>query len=201
MQKIIIVLALYIFVTSCGPSTRITSSWRDPAVTFEPKQDDKILVIALVKDETTRRTVEDQLVARMQGRGVASYSYLIDKKLDSTTITTELKNDGFDAAIVVRLVNVDKETRYVPGTTYPGYYGGFGGYYGHAYGMYGSPGYYTTDKNFYVETNVYSLETGKLMWAGITETTNPDKTNKMINEIADAVSAKMKSEKFLIPAK
>ena len=94
------------------------------------------------------------------------------------------------------LSDVEKETSYVQGTT-TGYYGGYGRYYGYGAGMYTSPGYYTTDKNYFVETAVYSIEPDKLLWTGTTKTVNPSKLEKTINEIADVVKKKMQKEGFL----
>ena len=96
----------------------------------------------------------------------------------------------------MRLADVEKETSYVPGTT-SAYYGGYGRYYGYGAGMYSSPGYYTTDKNYFVETTVYSVEPDKLLWTGTTKTVNPTKIEKTVNEIADVVSDKMKKDGFL----
>jgi hypothetical protein len=49
-----------------------------------------------------------------------------------------------------------------------------------------------------VETNIYTLNPDKLIWSGITETMNPNSAQTTIKEIADAISYKMKSEKFLV---
>jgi hypothetical protein len=94
------------------------------------------------------------------------------------------------------LADIEKETNYVPGTT-TGYYGGYGRYYGYGAGMYSSPGYYTTDKNYYIETTVYSIKQDKLLWTGTTKTVNPSKVEKAVNEIADVVSDKMRKDGFI----
>jgi len=100
----------------------------------------------------------------------------------------------------MRLADVEKDTYYVPGTT-TGYYGGYGMYYGYGAGMYGSPGYYTTDKNYFVETTVYTINPSKLVWTGTTKTVNPDKINKTVNDIADIVTDKMRADGFLLKTK
>lgn len=145
--------------------------------------------------------VEDQLVTRLKGAGVASYQYFTDKEITeqkAQSLKDKLKADGFDGAIIMRLVEVEKETNYVPGTSsFPTYYGGFGPYYYNSWNSFYSPGYYTTDKIYHVETNVYSITQDKLFWSGITSTTNPSKADKMFNEVAEVVASKMRSEGFL----
>ena len=144
--------------------------------------------------------MEDELVKRLNGKATASYTMdfkSLDTSNGSRAIEEKLKSEGFDGALVMRLVDVEKELNYVPGSTYPTYYGRYGGYYGYAYGAYGSPGYYQEDKVYTIETNIYSLKTDKLMWSGTTATTNPSNLNKTINEIADVIVEKMVSEGFL----
>ncbi len=193
MKQIFLVAGIVSLAWACSPGTTITKSWRDPAVTIQPDSYTRVLVVALLNDESGRRIAEDALVKRLGPKGVASYTQNFSGK-KSDEVEAQLKSEGYDGAIVLRLVDVEKETSYVPGTTYPGYYGRFGGYYGYAYGMYGSPGYYTEDKVYTIETNVYSLKADKLIWSGTTATTNPGKMAKTINEIADAVANQMKKD-------
>lgn len=201
MKKLFLPLLVIATAVACGPSTKIEKSWRDPETTITAGSWNKVLIVGLLKDETTRRVVEDQLAKRFNGKGVVSYNYFTDKELTEAKadgFSDKLVTDGFDGAIVMRLINVDKETNYVPGTsTFPPYYGGFNRYYYNSWNSFYSPGYYTTDKVYNVETNVYSFKQNKLVWSGVTSTTNPSKTDKMFNEIADVVGNKMRSEGFL----
>ena len=64
--------------------------------------------------------------------------------------------------------------------------------------IYYTPGYYTTDKKYLVETNVYSVDQDKLVWSGTTSSMNPSKIDTTTAEIADAVIEKMKDEGFLL---
>ena len=118
------------------------------------------------------------------------------KEANEGALTTLLVNDKFTHVLLMRLADIEKETSYVQGTT-TGYYGGYGRYYGYGAGMYSSPGYYTTDKNYFIETTIYSVEPNKLLWTGTTKTVNPSKMDKTVNEIADVVTAKMKQDGFL----
>jgi hypothetical protein len=183
MKKFFTIVLAFIFLAACGPTTQVVKSWRDPGATVTRAADNKILVIAMVKDETSRRVVEDQLVRRMSGKAVASYNVLNTEamKAGGETGLEEMLTEGqFTHVLMVRLADVEEETRYVPGTT-TGYYGGYGRYYWYGAGMYTTPGYYD-----------------KLVWAGTTETVNPNDLDKTINEIADAVSTKMREDGFLI---
>ena len=186
-------------ITSCGPSTKIEKSWMEPGASVTKAAPNKTFVIGVVKDETSRRVIEDQLVKRLGTSGVASYTLLsteLLKSADETSLKKILTDGQFTHVLLMRLADVEKETSYVPGTT-TGFYGGYGRYYGYGAGMYSTPGYYTTDKNYFVETTVYTINPDKLVWTGTTKTVNPSKMEKTVNEIADVVAAKMKKDGFL----
>jgi hypothetical protein len=56
---------------------------------------------------------------------------------------------------------------------YGGYYGRFTGYYSYYNPVMYDPGYYATDKNYYLEINLYDAKTEELVWSAQSETTNP----------------------------
>jgi hypothetical protein len=205
MNKIIFAFMALSLLVSCT-STEIVSSWKNPGTTISGNQVNKILFIALVKDESYRRVVEDKLVALSNGKGLASYTFITGSNLtktDKAAITQRLKADGTDLIVIMRLLDVKEESRYVPGSGTSGYgsmpgYAGYWGGYGYAAPIYYTPGYYTTDKNYLVETNVYSVDQDKLVWSGTTSSMNPSKIDTTTAEIADAVIEKMKDEGFLL---
>ena len=199
MKYLILSVLVITTLVSCGPSTKIVKSWTEPGATATPSPSNRVLAVAFVKDETSRRVIEDQLVKRLNGNAVASYTILTTdmlKEASEATLKQKLTDGKFTHVLLMRLADVEKETSYVPGTT-TGFYGGYGRYYGYGAGMYTSPGYYQTDKNYFVETTVYTVNPDKLVWTGTTKTVNPSKLEKTVNEIANVVSDKMKKDGFL----
>ena len=199
MRNLILLLILASYFTSCGPSTKIEKAWMEPGSSVSNSPGTKALVIALVKDETSRRVIEDALVSRIKAQAVASYTSLTDDMLKAASeesLNKLLTQGQYTHILIMRLADVEKETSYVPGTT-TGYYGGYGRYYGYGASMYSSPGYYQTDKNYFVETTIYDVASNKLLWTGTTKTVNPSKLDKTVQDIADVVTAKMKKDGFL----
>ena len=199
MKKLFLPFVVITFIISCTPATKVVKSWKDPSATITPGPGNKTLIVGLIKDESGRRIVEDQLVQRFGGRGVASYTIippaLLSKEREDA-LKTKLKEGGFTHILLMHLLDVSQETRYVPGNN-TGYYGSYGGYYGFGVGYYSDPGYYTTDNNYYVETTIYSVEPDKLLWTGTTKTINPDVLARSVNEIADAITYQMKKDGFM----
>jgi len=195
-----IIIIASMVIASCT-TTHITSSWKEPGKQVSINKLNKVLVLALFRDETNRRKAEDEMVTYLNGKGVVSYSYLDDNlnKKDEEAIRTQIKADGFDGAVTMRLVDVDKDKVYTPGniTTYPTYYRNFSGYYSRNWRYYSTPGYYSTTKTFTVETNVYSIKEDKIIWTGITKTTDPEGVQKMTEEIVKVVYKKMIQEGFI----
>ncbi len=202
MKKSIFLLACLcgISLMSCT-TTRITSSWREPDKTVVIDKLNKVLVVAMLKNETSRHKAEDQMVKYLQGKGVVSYNYLnqsINEK-DEKQIIEKIKADHFDGAVIMRLVDVDKEVNYMPGviSSYPIYYRSFGGYYRRSWMYYSSPNRYFTTRTYTIEVNIYSIKEDRIIWAGLTKTTNPEGVDKMVAEIAKVVYDKMLEEGFI----
>jgi len=194
--KILLYGAILLLV-GCGPSTKLTKSWTDPSFTpATVTAYKKVLIMGLLKNEGTRRIVEDKMVAALKNvTAVPSYSYLQPNDTVRAIIEDRLKKDGFDGVVLMHLADVDKTVSYVPGTTYGGWYGyGYGGYWG-GYG--GSPGYYQQDKTFYVETNFYSLREDKLLWSATTSSLNPDKLDRTVDDIIASLKGQLQKEKLI----
>jgi hypothetical protein len=183
--KMFLALSLIVLLGACA-TTQLTKSWKDPSLTpGNTVAFKKVLVIARIKDETSNRIVEDKIVAAMKaGNGVPSYSFLQPGDSVQSQVDARLQKDGFDGLILMKLTSVNKSLNYQPGASY-------GGFYGYRYS---SPGYISEDQTFYVETSIYSLVTGKLLWSGTTSTLNPSQFDKTIDDIIYAVKTELLKE-------
>jgi hypothetical protein len=146
---------------------------------------DDLFVTALTDNILARQTVEQDLDNLLNEKGVnAQSSFNIlppgfkTSGVDKNEVLQKIKALGSDAILTVAVLDQTNETRYVPGTTMYspmgyGYYGRFWGYYSYYNPVMYDPGYYTTDKNYYLEANLYDAETEELVWSSQSETTNP----------------------------
>ena len=108
----------------------------------------------------------------------------------------DLRKRGFDAVVILRLVQVDKMHPYQHGI-YPAYYNTWKEYYNFAWESYYHPSNYVIKKTYYVEVNVYYLLQNKLVWSGITSTLNPSGSDELFDDVISTVKEKMKKEGFL----
>ncbi len=201
MKNLLFVILVITIFTSCN-STKITNSWREPNKQLYTGEWNKILVVALLKNETNRRKVEDELLNYLNGKGIVSYKYLNDNfnKIDEDKFRNKIKADGFDGAITMRLIDVDKEKVFIPEqhNLYPNYYQNFCCHYQQGLISYSTPGYYSMNKTFIVETVVYSIKEDKIIWSGITKSFNPDGVVNMTSDISKLIYKKMLSEGFVV---
>jgi len=158
----------------------------------------KIAVVVMAPDPMIQRTGEDTIVARItRSQAVPSYALLSESDAkDPDLVKRRLQAAGVDGVVVMRLIGSDKQTTWVPGQ-YPQSYYGFGGYWGYTHPAAYSPGYLQTDTIVQVETNVYALDNGKLVYAARSETFNPTSAAGMVREIADAIAADLKKRGLL----
>ena len=198
--KLLLPLGIIGLMIACGPTTKLEKSWADPSFNASMSPFTKILVVATLRDQNSQRIAEDKIVKQLkQGTtGVQSYTYLQPADTAVTLVESKLKNDGFDGLIVMRLTTIEKSLSYNPGTYYGYPYGGYYGYHGYGYyGYYGggySPGYYSEDKTFLVETNLYSIRDRKLLWSGTTSTLNPTSLDQSLDQIISAIRYELKQK-------
>ncbi len=201
MKHILSALAAMLIISSLfAQKTTIAKSWRDPETQVKMGQFQRILVVAFVKNPANRKIVEDDIIKILKSKAMASYQLLGEGE---STITDEelaekIKNNGFDAAIVMRLIDPEKEIEYTPGTgTYPASYNSFYPYYGGSSRVFNDPEYMSKHDVYAVESNFYSLKTNKLIWSGITTSVDPKNVDKMVASIGKIISAEMKKQGFL----
>ena len=186
-------LAAALALAGCA-STELSESWLDPSVKTLPGFQ-KVFVAYLGADESVQRVAEDAMAEHVRAPEVGKcYALFPDARtFEADAIQARLKDEGFDAAIVMRVAGVQQEVSWTP-SAYPAYYRSFGGYWAY------DPGTMRTDEIVHVETNLYSLADDKLLYAARSETFNPSSTAKLVDEIAAKVADDLEEKGVLRPA-
>ena len=194
-----------LILSGCGPSQKITNTWINPeANTKGPYK--SIFVIVISPSNATSFSVEDRMAALIGSRGqqvVVSSAVFPPNLSISENFTREqmadaIKRTGCDAVFVTALLDVKKEEYYQPGTAYYpmnyGMYGSYYGYYNYYYPRVYSPGYYTTNKTYYIESNFYDLEEDLLLWSIQSEAYNPSSLDSWFDTYSRNLLNELKSE-------
>lgn len=199
----VLAIAVVVGVIGCA-STKIVNQWTDPD--YGSPRFRKILVIAVSRNPGIRRTFEDEFVTKLKAAGVEaapSYRYIPEEGLIAEArILEAVKRAGADAAVITRLVRVEKKTEVTPGFYRPAPAVTFGFYPGYSaawLGYYDPPTNYQRD--IYIsETSLYDLTKNQLVWTGTVQTVNPSDINKEIKLYVETVIEALKS-KNLLPSK
>jgi len=189
-------------LAACATVTKIPTEWRDPA--YQGGAFQKIFVIGVGENDTRRTLFEDRFAAVLSDQGAAaspSYGLLpSSERLSEQQVRGAIQGGGYDGVIVSRLLGVEEDTRYVPPQTYTvprSYRGGYYGYYGRTWDVVHEPGYYETHTTVRLETNLYQVRTGELVWSGQSETFNPNSVKDIIDSATQAVARHLGDEGLL----
>jgi hypothetical protein len=206
-----IVLAMSVIaLVGCATTTaRIQSSWRDPQVTPNALEFKKLLVVAIMTDPEQRVRAEDELARRIMAgpRGqageltaVASHTLLVDDEMrDGDKVRARIEGLGFDGAVTMRLMSSEGKTSW-SGGNFPEQYQNFWDYYRWGWSTVNALGYYRMDTAVLVESNVYSLPAGALIWAAISESYNPGSSRKLMAAVAQAVADELEKQGLITAA-
>jgi len=165
-------------------TTEFKSTWRDPTARPVALKAQPVAAFLITPNVATRRAGEDILARELSARGVRGipgYQLTGDQPVrDSEGLRRKLEQVGIQGTVIMRVIDRRVELDYVPGGLA---YGSMYGYWEFGWGMMGRPGYLETDTVVSVETLVYSLPQDKLLWGGVSETTDPNNLDSFIKEV------------------
>jgi len=182
-----------------GPEFTTTWKAQDVDVSFAGR---KVAALVISSDQHLRVSAEEQLVRELNGRGVqsvATYRMAPPEELTSAERARPwFERASVDGIVALRPVSREKQITYSPATWTTTNYSTLWGYYG-----YGWPGVYDRggtreDTTIVVETLVYSVPLDKLLWAGVSTTTNPKSAPEFIKQLIDAAVKEMRKSRFVV---
>lgn len=207
MKKLIGAFAIILFLAAGCTTTRITSSWK--AQNLVPQKYNKILVLGLIRetDRSLQENMENHFAEDLKEQGYQAVTSLQEygpkyfENLDEETAVSKLKNSGIDAVVTIVLLDKEKEKRYVAGYTiyspYGYYYNRFWGYRGTLYRRIYEPGYYVTDTRYFWESNLYDMNTQKLVFSVQTRSFDPSSSESLGHEYGQLIVSNMVKQNVL----
>lgn len=192
------ILGLFVItglLSSCA-ATSLVDSWHTPNLTNRKYH--KLLVSSIVKSSNTLKVYEDVLAAELKQSGIeATASYLLmpkDEPVSQQALEKAVKESGADGVLSIQTTMVEKRTNVQPGyvDNYPGYWYPPAFPYWDMYGYYGATTFYEPPSMVMysvatIQVNLFDAESGKLIWAGTIETSEPGKVVTVSKDIARIV--------------
>jgi hypothetical protein len=191
-----VLLASLVAVMSCATSQTVTNFWKSPDVP-QGKVYTSVFIMAITPDMAARNLVESDLAAAATSKGfkatrsvdVFPSSFTKDNVPAKEEMLAKIRELNCDAVFTVSMLDMKSEQRYVPGTTtyattgyggmgyapypYHSYYGSYYSYASYSVPVVSTPGYYTTDKTYFIEGNLYDAGTEQIRWSMQSTAYNP----------------------------
>ena len=203
-SKLLYTLLLVTLLSGCA-SQKITTSWINPEAKSKGPYE-SIFVMVLAQSNAASFDIEDRMADTFASRGrksVVSSSVFPAQLSAAESLTRDqmaeaISRTGCDAVFIIAVLDVLSVETYNPGTAYYpmnyGMYGSYYGYYNHYYPQVYSPGYYSTDKTYYIETNFFDIATDQLLFSIQSEAYNPSSLDRWFNEYSYQLIKELKSE-------
>lgn len=189
--QIAFLLFLCTLFGSCS-ANRLLSSWNDPS--FVEHSMATVLIVGIAKDETKRRIYEDTFadsLARTNTPSVASYT-VSKQSIEPTKEALEnaIKKTAAKTVLITHMISEGEKGFYQPSnrtieTNSYSNYGGLYSYYPFIYNAVYSSGSYQSSTKVILETNLYDVETEKLIWSARSESIDPVMTRKFYQQLID----------------
>lgn len=202
VTQLLLPVVAFFAIASCGTTTNVTGSWTKPGATAN--QFRSVFVSALTTDIPAKSAIENSLQRRLEPQlkvyksiDVFPPDFASTNRGNQAILLDKIHSTNADAIMTISLVDRDKEQRYVRGSAVYnpmlryGYYGRWSTYWGYWSPLYYTPGYYVTDKTYYLETNLYDAKTEDLIWSAQSETYNPSNINSFLKGYLKSIEKQM----------
>ncbi|MFP2894962.1 hypothetical protein [Corallococcus sp. 4LFB] len=171
-----------LFAAGCA-STSVGKTWKSPALAQLPPVK-KVVVVAMVPSDATRRQLEQELVSKLSEQGVqavkSSDVLPAGTKPDKDALRSAIEGQGYDGILVARFAGVHEEVNAAPMSYYD-----YVGFYG--------PTAYSVTEEARMQVSLFDArsDNGQLLWTTNTKTYEPSDVQKEVPGLAEAIVKSM----------
>jgi hypothetical protein len=184
-------------VTLFAAEMKFLSTWKSPDAATTSLVGKKVATLVIAEEDSLRVAGEEALARELEARGIpAIATYRIVPKPELATAERAkpwFERAAVEGVVAVRPISKDKLPEFSPATWTSSDYSSFWNYYGYGWGAYYRPGVDRTD-TVVVETLVFTMASNGLVWASVTETTNPKELQPFITDLARAAIKEMQKQ-------
>jgi hypothetical protein len=188
-----------LLVAPAGSKPRFTATWKSPEAKAGAYAGKKVVGLIVSDDMNLRQSTEEALARALTARGVegiAAYRLIPKEEIHNPdSVKAWFQRAGAAALVAMRLVDVRKET--TPSVTVwssSSYYSSLWSYYPYAWTESYEVVSTRTDTTVEIETLLFDVASGHLLWAGASDTMNPKDAQAVVTDIVDAAADEMKKD-------
>lgn len=195
-----LLLILSLFALSGCASVSLLHSAKDPAVTA--KQYKKLIVVGIAERPQMRQIFEEVFAGKVQeggAVGIASYTITgVNDKLSRDAVVAAVKKTGADGVVTTRIVGSSKKSDTRTGFVMVdrgvvSFYGASVSYAAFVH----QPVDVITSTQVSIETNLFDVGTGMMVWSGTSAAVNPEGIITISAHVADIAIKALKKDGLL----
>lgn len=217
-------IVLSFILSSCGSSTKLTNSWVNKENT--PKHYEKLAIAALTPSDANRYVTERAIVDKLKEKGIKAIptyevlpmagrigqmnGELGDSEAIKKFVKKKINENNIDGLMVLTVFNKQTEQRWVNDRSYhmggAGYYGtpfGYSGryydYYAYSFGTIYNDGYYVDDVTYFIDCNLYDIESEQMIWSGNIKIKNIVSVEEEADVLGYIIARQLYDKKIVIP--
>lgn len=194
----VLLLALAGSVAAYAQSYEFRSTWKAPGVQKLEIAGTKVAAVMISHDESLRMSVEEATARQLTSRGwegVAAHRSVPREVLeDADQARAWFERIGVGGVVVLRVVDVSKETVHSSVMWTTSYYQNFASYYATGWQTAVPMGRGREVTTIAVETLLFDVAGGGLVWGAVTETTKPGSVQDYVTGLADAIGKELQRE-------
>ena len=193
----VLVVSLVAGVGAAKP--KFTSTWKAPAAEALAYAGRKVVGLIVSPDMNLRMSAEEALAQQLTAKGVqgvAAYRLIPQEEIrDPERVKGWFERAGAAGVVIMRLVDLSKDTQpSVVVWSSGSYYDSLWTYYPYVWGATINISPARTDVKIVVETLLFDIERSRLLWAGTSETTNPEGAQTLVKELVDGAAEQMRKD-------
>ena len=212
MEKLYTVSAMIIAVilAACSTPKKTDGVWVNEEK-IKGKSFSNIFIIVMTADVQARVKLEGDLAHVATSRGLKAVESIDVMPVDihnpkmpsKDEVVSKVKASGCDAVFVASLLKLEESVDHSPGSTayaqmpYYSHSGNYYGYYSNWYPTVSTPSYYSHDKTYFMQSNLYDVASEEIMWSVKSEVFSPVDIDKFSKSYTKTLISKLKDAKLL----
>jgi hypothetical protein len=205
-NQLLPLLFISFFFATCSSTKQPTGVWVNKEKA-KGKSFKNIFIIVLTADIQARVKLEGDLVNAATARGYKAVKSIDAMPVDIKNPTTpskeevvnKVKASGCDAVFIAALLKEEEAVDYVPSSTsykimpYTSYYG----YYVNVYAAVSTSSYYSVDKTYFMQSNLYDVASEELMMSVQSEVFRPSSLNSFSTSYTSTLMKQLEKAKII----
>ena len=179
-------------------AVKFTSTWAAPDAATVSFKGQKVVALVISDDISLRMSAEEALTRELSSRGiqgVAAYRLIPPAELkDPERARGWFEKEAVTGVVALRPVSQNKVKRYPPDIWMSPTYSTLWGYYPYGWTTVYVAGPTPTDTVIVVESLIYQVSTGRLVWGGVSESSNPKSLQTLVADIVKEAAKKIEKQ-------